>query len=73
MTPECLDISRTSKSSSLSEFQYNLETILTGVSEDGTIITDGTFKKVNNKAEGNITRLATKLRSLVANMGNSRT
>jgi len=53
----------------ISAFQYNLETILTGVNEDGNIIEDSEFRAANKKARDNIYYLRNKLKELVKNMG----
>jgi len=52
----------------LSEFQYNVETIITGVDEKGDIISPGDFTNLSASAESNIRSMSSKLNDLVTNI-----
>ena len=52
----------------LSEFQYNVETIITGVDEKGDIISPGDFTNLSTSAESNIRSMSSKLNELVTNI-----
>jgi hypothetical protein len=52
----------------LSEFQYNVETIITGVDEKGDIISPVEFTNLSTSAESNIRSMSLKLNELVTNI-----
>ena len=54
--------------SQLSEFQYNVETIITGVDEKGDIISPVDFTNLSTSAESNIISMSSKLKELVTNI-----
>ena len=54
--------------SQLSEFQYNVESIITGVDEKGDIISPGDFTNLSTSAESNIRSMSSKLKELVTNI-----
>jgi hypothetical protein len=54
--------------SQLSDFQYNVETIITGVDEKGDIISPGDFTNLSTSAESNIRSMSLKLNELVTNI-----
>ena len=54
--------------SQLSEFQYNVETIITGVDEKGDIISPVDFTNLSTSAESNIRSMSSKLKNLVTNI-----
>ena len=54
--------------SQLSEFQYNVETIITGVDEKGDIISPIDFTNLSTSAESNIRSMSLKLNELVTNI-----
>jgi hypothetical protein len=63
---ETLDVLYTN----LSEFQYNVETILTGVDEEGNILDPSQFSNLENKSQQNVITMRTELRSLIDIMRN---
>lgn len=50
----------------LSKFQYNVETILTGVDEKGDLLDPGDFEKLQNNSNKNIDIMRNELNSLVS-------
>jgi hypothetical protein len=55
--------------SELSDFQYNVETITTGINQDGKVIKDQKeFDVFHLKAERNITNIGVSLKDLVADI-----
>ena len=51
--------------SELSQFQYNVETIITGVDEKGDVIDDNDFTTHSNNAQTNITKMEHALKTLI--------
>lgn len=49
----------------LSEFQYNVETILTGVDEEGNILDTNEFSNLENKSQQNVMTMRSELKSLI--------
>ena len=56
----------------LSDFQYNVETIITGVDEKGDIIGPNEFTNLSISAENNIKSMKSKLNDLVSNISGVR-
>lgn len=52
----------------LSDFQYNLETILTGVNEEGKVIESEEYDEVSEKSKSNLSKLKKILDNMLTNM-----
>jgi len=52
----------------LSQFQYNVETIISGVNEEGRILSGGEFQGIVDNSKSNIKQMQSKLKELIESM-----